>query len=80
MIFIDQKLFEDDISVIFDRFSSIKCIFITKNLVNTKPLADGKVLETSKHLLDTNLFSVGKHLVDTKHLTIYEKPEWILIF
>ena len=36
----DQKLLEDDISVIFDRFSSIKCVFITKSLIDTQLLAD----------------------------------------
>ena len=73
LIFIDHNLFEDDISVIFDKFSSIKCLSITKNLVNAKRsvvgklLPDGKPLVVSKNLADTNLVSVGKHLVDTKH-------------
>ena len=62
MIFFDQKLFEDDISVIFDRFSSIKCFSITKNLANAKFLVVGK------RLADGKFFSIGKHLVDTKHL------------
>ena len=60
--FIDQKLFKDDISVIFDRFLSMKCLSITIILVVGKCLVDGKLLA------DTNLFSVGKHLLDTKHL------------
>ena len=62
LIFFDQKLFEDDISIIFDRFSSIKCLSITKNLAKAKHLVVGKLLADGK------LFSVGKHLVDTKHL------------
>ena len=44
LIFIDQILFEDDIFVIFNRFSSIKSLFITKNLVNAKLLVAGKLL------------------------------------
>ena len=32
LIFFEQKLFEDDISVIFDRFSSIKYLSITKKI------------------------------------------------
>ena len=59
------KLFEDDISVIFDRFSSFKCLSIVKNLVNAKVvvvgklLADGKPLVVNTYLVDTNLFSVS---------------------
>ena len=68
LIFIDHNLFEDDISVIFDKFSSIKCLSITKNLVNAKLSVVGKLLPDGKpNLADTNLVSVGKHLVDTKH-------------
>ena len=54
----------------FDRLSSIKFLHITKNVVNGKILAVGKLLVISKHLVNTNLFSVGKHLVDTEHLTL----------
>ena len=60
------KLFEDDITVMFDRFSSIKCLSITKNLVNAKLLVVDKLLLDDKLLAD--LFSVTKHLADTKHL------------
>ena len=52
MIFIDQKLFEDDISVIFDRFSSSKCLSITKNLANAKLLVVGKHLAAIQMLTD----------------------------
>ena len=62
------KLFEDYISVIFDKFSYIKCLSITKNLLNAKLLADGKLFVMSKHSVDTNLFTVGQHLVDNKQL------------
>ena len=72
LIFIVQQLFEDDISVIFDKYSSIKCLCITKNVVNAsvvnKLLIDGEPLIVRKHLVDFNPLSVGKHLVDTKHL------------
>ena len=74
LIFIDQTLFEDGISVIFDKFSTIKCLSTTKNLVNAellvvgKLLADGKLLVVSKHLVDSNLFSVHEHVVDTKYI------------
>ena len=90
MIFFVQKLFEEDMSIIFDRFSSIKCLSITKNLVNAnKHLVIGKILAEGK------LFSVGKHLVDTKNLalikmltdlsylpdlTIDEKLQWEILF
>ena len=57
------KLFEDDISVIFDRFSSIKCLLMSKTLVNAKPLVVGKLLADGK------LFSVGKHLESIQMLT-----------
>ena len=43
------KLFEDDFSVIFDSFSSTKCLSITTNLANDKLLVDGK------HLVVVNL-------------------------
>ena len=75
LISIDQQFFEDDISLIVDRFPSIKCLSITKNLVNAKLLvadqllADGKPLVVSKHLVNINILSVCKHLVDIKHLT-----------
>ena len=62
MVFIDPKLFEDDMSDILDIFSSIRCLSIIKNL------ADAKLLVVSKLLADGELFSVGRHLVDTKHL------------
>ena len=65
-----QNHLKNDIFVIFDRFSSIKCLYVNKNLVNAKLLADGKILVGSKHLVDTTLFYLGKHLVDTKHLTL----------
>ena len=58
----------------FDRFSLIKYVTITKNLVNDQPLlvgqllAHSKLLVVSKHLVDSNLFPVGKHLVDTEFL------------
>ena len=74
MIFIDQKVFEDNISVLLNRFA---CVSITKKLSNArllvayKLLSDGKLgklLVVSKHLVDTNLFSVGKHLIDFIHL------------
>ena len=63
-----------DISVIFDKFATIKCLSTTKNLVNAKLLvvgkllADGKLLVVSKHLVDSNLFSVHEHVVDTKYI------------
>ena len=41
LISIDQNFFEDDISLIVDRFLSIKCLSITKNLVNAKLLVAG---------------------------------------
>ena len=40
---LDQKLFEDGISVMFDRFLSITFLFITKHSVNAKLLADDKL-------------------------------------
>ena len=60
--FLWPKLFEDDIAIIFDRFSSIKCLSNSKNLVNAKLLVVGKLLADGK------LFSVSKHLVYAKHL------------
>ena len=70
LIFIDHKIFEDDISVISDRFSAIKCL--SELWVVGKFLVDDKLLLVSKHLVDTNLFCIGKHLVDTKHLASLE--------
>ena len=64
MIFIDQKLFKDDISVIFVRFSSIKHLSITENLANakllvfSKLLTRSKILAAGKILADGELFSV----------------------
>ena len=55
----EKNMFEDDISVIFGKFSSIKCLSIAKNLVNAKLLTDGKLLVVGKHLVYSNLFSVG---------------------
>ena len=48
-IIIDQKLFEDDSSVIIDRFSYIKQIYVsvTKNLVNPELLLVGQLLAVS---------------------------------
>ena len=60
----DQKLLEDDISVIFDRFSSIKCVFITKSLIDTQLLADATLAVVWDYLVGINRFSI-----DTKHLT-----------
>ena len=57
-----QILFEDDISVISGRFSSMKLLLVCKLL------ADSKLLVVTKHLVDSNLFPVGKCLVDTKCL------------
>ena len=68
LIFIDQKVFEVDFCIIFDRFSSIKCLSFTKNLVNAKLLvvvqllADGILLEVSKHLEDSHLLCVSHQL------------------
>ena len=56
------KLFEDDISVIYDKFSSMKLLLVGQLL------ADSKLLVVTKHLVDNNLFPVGKCLVDTKCL------------
>ena len=66
--FIDQKLFKNDISVIFDRFSSNKCLALTKYLLNAKLLVFGKLLADGKFLADSKLLVDDKHLVDTKHL------------
>ena len=41
--FQQPKLFEDDISVIFDKFSSTKCLSTTKNLANDKLSVVGKL-------------------------------------
>ena len=62
LISFDQKLFEDDILVIFDRFSSIKSLCITKNLANAKLLVVGKLLADGKLIVVGKLFSVGKYL------------------
>ena len=58
-----EILFKMTFSVIFDRFSFIKYLFITTHLGNVKHLVIGKLL------VDTNHFSVGKHLIETKHFT-----------
>ena len=49
-------------SVIYDRFSSIKLLLVGQLL------ADSKLLVVSKHIVDSNLFPVSKCLVDTKCL------------
>ena len=61
-----MEINHSDISVILDRFSSIKCLSISKSLVNAKLLVVGKlltdgklVLVASQHLENINLFSVG---------------------
>ena len=50
-----QNLFEDGISVMFNRFLSIKCLFITKLLVVGQFIAVSKLL---LFLVDGTLFSV----------------------
>ena len=45
----------DNISVIFHKFSSIKCLSITKNLVNAKFLVVGKLLADGKLFVDGKL-------------------------
>ena len=72
MVSIDQNYLKMTSLSYFNKFSSIKCLSTTKNLVNAKLLVVGKLLVVSKHLVDTNLFSVGKHLVDE----VYEEPLW----
>ena len=56
--FIDQKLFEYGITVIFDKFSSIKYLSITKDLV------DDKLWVNAKLLLDAKLSSVCEYPAD----------------
>ena len=53
LICINQKSFENYISVIFDRFSSIKCLSITIDLVDTHLFSVGNHLASMKML--TNL-------------------------
>ena len=48
LISIDQQFFEDDISLTVDRFPSIKCLSITKNLVNAKLLVADQLLADGK--------------------------------
>ena len=67
MIFVDQKQFEDDISITFDRFRSIN-YFIIKKIVKTKVLVVGKILADDKLIVFSNFFSVDKDLEDTKYL------------
>ena len=50
-----QNLFEDGMSVMFNRFLSIKCLFITKLLVVGQFIAVSKLL---LFLVDGTLFSV----------------------
>ena len=65
--FRDQNIFEDAISVLFDRISFIKCLFISKLLLNTKDFFVGKPSVVGRHLVDNNLFLVAKHFLDTKY-------------
>ena len=60
-------MFEDAISVLFDRISFIKCLFISKLLLNTKDFFVGKPLVVGRHLVDKNFFPVAKHLLGTKY-------------
>ena len=55
VIFIDNKLIDDETSVIFHRFSSFKCLSVAKHLANVKRLANTKLFK------DINLFSVAKY-------------------
>ena len=48
-------LCKDNIFVVFDRFSSIKCLSITENLVNAKLLVVGKLLADGKLFLLVNI-------------------------
>ena len=50
-----QNLFEDGMSVMFNRFFTIKCLFITKLLVVGQFIAVSKLL---LFLVDGTLFSV----------------------
>ena len=55
------ELFEDDISVIFNRFSSTKCLSIAEKLANAKLLVVGKLLAVrsvrSDNLRKTRVYS-----------------------
>ena len=44
LVFISHKLYEDDISVIFERFACVKCVRIARLLANVKCLTDVKIL------------------------------------
>ena len=58
----DHKLFEDDLSVTFEIFSSSKCLCFAKLLENDKPLANAKLFKNS------NLFSAVKHSASVGYL------------
>ena len=71
------------LSIIFDRFSSIKCLSFTKNLANAKLLlvvellADGKLLVDPKHLASIKMLTELTYLIYLPALTIAEKLDCI---
>ena len=62
LIFIGQKLFEDDI-FIYQMLNFGQLLADSKLLLVGQPLVDSKLLVITKHLVDSNLFPDGKCLV-----------------
>ena len=73
-IFLDQKLFEDDISFIFDRFASMKCLSITKNFANAK--LDENLITRAAYQLTTILQPIYNVAYVLQYL--YWTDSWIV--